>query len=145
MQGGALGTVVALPLAYAIYRWRLLAAAVEPFLGATQALPAIAIAPILVLWVGYGITPVIVLCALMVFFPILVSTVVVYVISIASCSKPPHLTARRAGRWPHRWSYLLQLPPFWVACAMGLLCLSRAQSWGRWSWEGPGSGRYSLK
>ena len=39
----------------------------EPFLGATQALPAIAIAPILVLWVGYGITPVIVLCALMVF------------------------------------------------------------------------------
>ena len=39
-------------------------------------MPAIAIAPILVLWVGYGITPVIVLCALMVFFPILVSTVV---------------------------------------------------------------------
>ena len=59
-----------------IYRSRLLAAAVEPFLGATQALPAIAIAPILVLWVGYGITPVIVLCALMVFFPILVSSVV---------------------------------------------------------------------
>ena len=76
IAGCALGTVVALPLAYAIYRWRLLAAAVEPFLGATQALPAIAIAPILVLWVGYGITPVIVLCALMVFFPILVSTVV---------------------------------------------------------------------
>ena len=76
IAGCALGTVVALPLAYTIYRWRLLAAAVEPFLGATQALPAIAIAPILVLWVGYGITPVIVLCALMVFFPILVSTVV---------------------------------------------------------------------
>ena len=76
ITGCALGTVVAMPLAYAIYRWRLLAAAVEPFLGATQALPAIAIAPILVLWVGYGFTPVIVLCALMVFFPILVSTVV---------------------------------------------------------------------
>ena len=40
IAGCALGTVVALPLAYAIYRWRLLAAAVEPFLGATQALPA---------------------------------------------------------------------------------------------------------
>ena len=49
VAGCALGTVVALPLAYAIYRCRLLAAAVEPFLGATQALPAIAIAPILVL------------------------------------------------------------------------------------------------
>ena len=67
---------VALPSAYAIYRSRLLAAAVEPFLGATQALPAIAIAPILVLWVGYGFVAIVVLCALMVFFPILVSTVV---------------------------------------------------------------------
>ena len=28
------------------------------------------------------------------------------VISIASCSKLLHLTARRAGRWPHTWSYL---------------------------------------
>ena len=76
IAGCALGTVVALPLAYAIYRSRLLAAAVEPFLGATQALPAIAIAPVLVLWVGYGMTSVIALCALIVFFPILVSTVV---------------------------------------------------------------------
>jgi len=76
IAGCLLGSAVALPSAYAIYRSRLLAAAVEPFLGATQALPAIAIAPILVLWVGYGITPIVVLCALMVFFPILVSTVV---------------------------------------------------------------------
>ena len=120
IAGCALGTVVALPLAYAIYRWRLLAAAVEPFLGATQALPAIAIAPILVLWVGYGITPVIVLCALMVFFPILVSTVVV---SIMNCWKLPRSTARRAGRWPHIWSYLLPPPRFWAACVTGLLCL----------------------
>ena len=76
VAGCLLGSSVALPSAYAIYRSRLLAAAVEPFLGATQALPAIAIAPILVLWVGYGFVAIVVLCALMVFFPILVSTVV---------------------------------------------------------------------
>ena len=76
IAGCLLGSAVALPSAYAIYRSRLLAAAVEPFLGATQALPAIAIAPILVLWVGYGFVAIVVLCALMVFFPILVSTVV---------------------------------------------------------------------
>ena len=45
IAGCLLGSAVALPSAYAIYRSRLLAAAVEPFLGATQALPAIAIAP----------------------------------------------------------------------------------------------------
>ena len=76
VAGCLLGSLVALPSAYVIYRSRLLAAAVEPFLGATQALPAIAIAPILVLWVGYGFMSIVVLCALMVFFPILVSTVV---------------------------------------------------------------------
>ena len=44
--------------------------------GVTQAIPAVAIAPLLVLWIGYGLGPVIVLCALIVFFPILISTVI---------------------------------------------------------------------
>ncbi|WP_165217565.1 ABC transporter permease [Schaalia sp. ZJ1691] len=74
--GSILGAVIALPLAYLVYRSRLIQAAVEPFLGATQALPAIALAPLLVLWIGYGLWSIVALCALMVFFPILVSTVV---------------------------------------------------------------------
>lgn len=75
--GGALiGTGVALPLAILIHRSPWAAAAFHPFLGATQAIPAIALAPLLVLWMGYGIAPVIVLCALIVFFPILISAVV---------------------------------------------------------------------
>ncbi|EEH63367.1 ABC transporter, permease protein [Gleimia coleocanis DSM 15436] len=74
--GSLLGAGVALPLAYLIYRRRLIAAAVEPFLGATQAIPAIALAPLLVLWLGYGLLPIVALCSLLVFFPILVSTTV---------------------------------------------------------------------
>ena len=74
--GALLGTAVALPLAVLIHRSRWAAAAVHPFLGATQAIPAIALAPLLVLWIGYGLWPVIVLCALIVFFPILISAVV---------------------------------------------------------------------
>lgn len=73
--GCLLGTVAAIPLAVAIHRLAWFRAAVQPFLGATQAIPAIALAPLLVLWVGYGLGPVILLCALMVFFPILVSSV----------------------------------------------------------------------
>ena len=76
LLGSLLGAVIALPLAYIIYRSRLISAAVEPFLGATQALPAIALAPLLVLWIGYGLWSIATLCTLMVFFPILVSTVV---------------------------------------------------------------------
>lgn len=74
--GCLLGAVVALPLAVAIHRSAWFSDAVHPFLGATQAIPAIALAPLLVLWVGYGLIPVVLLCALIVFFPILVSAVV---------------------------------------------------------------------
>lgn len=74
--GCLLGAVVALPLATAIHTWRVVDAALSPLLGATQAIPAIAIAPLLVLWVGYGLGPITLLCALLVFFPILIASVV---------------------------------------------------------------------
>ncbi|MCC6495622.1 MAG: ABC transporter permease [Propionibacteriaceae bacterium] len=74
--GALLGIGVALPLAVLIHRSRWAAAAVHPFLGATQAIPAIALAPLLVLWLDYGLVSVAVLCALIVFFPILISAVV---------------------------------------------------------------------
>jgi NitT/TauT family transport system permease protein len=76
LGGVILGVGVALPLAILIHRSRWFAAAVNPFLGATQAIPAIAIAPLLVLWIGYGLGPVVALCALIVFFPILIAAVV---------------------------------------------------------------------
>ncbi|TQF02776.1 ABC transporter permease [Kitasatospora acidiphila] len=72
--GTALGLVVAVPLGYLLARSRLAARALQPYLAATQAVPAVALAPLLALWLGYGVEPVIVLCALMVFFPILVNT-----------------------------------------------------------------------
>ncbi len=76
LAGGFLGTLVALPIAWLTYRYQIFRAAVNPFLGATQALPAVAVAPLLSLWVGYGFMPVVLLCAIIVFFPVLVYTTV---------------------------------------------------------------------
>ena len=76
LSGCGVGFLVALPLAIVIYRCRIVSAAVLPFLGATQAIPAIALANLLILWIGYGLGSIVALCALMVFFPILVSSVV---------------------------------------------------------------------
>lgn len=73
--GCVVGAVVAIPLAISIDRLPVIRAAFEPFLGASQALPSIAIAPLLVLWLGYGLVPIAILCALMVFFPIVVASV----------------------------------------------------------------------
>ena len=74
IAGCALGVLVALPLGYAIARSTLLARMVQPYLAASQALPAVALAPLLALWLGYGLPPVIVLCALIVFFPMVITT-----------------------------------------------------------------------
>jgi NitT/TauT family transport system permease protein len=43
---------------------------------ASQAIPIVAIAPLLVIWLGDGILSKVVICALIVFFPVLVNTVV---------------------------------------------------------------------
>ncbi len=74
LLGFALATVVAVPLGYVVARSRLLSHALEPYLAASQALPAVALAPLLALWLPYGLPPVIALCALIVFFPTLVNT-----------------------------------------------------------------------
>lgn len=75
LAGCALAVVIALPLGYAMVRSRLVESAVQPYLAASQALPAIALAPLLVLWLGYNLPPVIALCALIVFFPMVITTV----------------------------------------------------------------------
>ncbi len=74
LLGFLLGVIVALPLGYGIAKSRLFAAAVQPYLAAGQAIPAIVIAPVLVLWLGYGLVPITILCMLVVLFPMVITT-----------------------------------------------------------------------
>jgi NitT/TauT family transport system permease protein len=74
VAGFLLGTAIAIPLGYGIARSQVLARALQPYLAAMQALPAIALAPLLTLWLGYDSPPIIALCALIVFFPMVVNT-----------------------------------------------------------------------
>jgi NitT/TauT family transport system permease protein len=74
LLGSLLGATVALPLGYALARSQLVADFLQPYLAASQALPAVALAPLIAIWFGYGLISVIVLCALLVFFPIVVTT-----------------------------------------------------------------------
>jgi NitT/TauT family transport system permease protein len=74
LLGFLLAAVIALPLGYGLAKSRLFAAALQPYLAAGQAIPAIVIAPVLVLWLGYGLVPITVLCMLVVLFPMVITT-----------------------------------------------------------------------
>ena len=76
LLGFGLGFTVAVTLGYLLARWRLLERALSPYIAASQSLPVVAIAPLVVLWFGYGLFPKVLVCALVVFFPILVNTLV---------------------------------------------------------------------
>jgi len=70
------GVVFATIVGYILAKSRSLERLLSPYLVASQAIPVIAIAPLLVLWLGDGILSKIVICALIVFFPVLVNTIV---------------------------------------------------------------------
>lgn len=67
--GVVLGIALAIPIAYS----RLVRNTLYPLIVASQAVPKIAIAPLLVLWLGFEIWPKIAVTALMVFFPVTVT------------------------------------------------------------------------
>jgi NitT/TauT family transport system permease protein len=70
------GVTFATVIGYLLAKSRALEKALSPYLVASQAIPVIAIAPLLVIWLGDGILSKVVICALIVFFPVLVNTVV---------------------------------------------------------------------
>jgi NitT/TauT family transport system permease protein len=74
LGGFCIALVIGLPVGYGLARWRPFAATVQPYLAAGQAVPAIVIAPFLVIWLGYGILPTLLVCALVVFFPLVITT-----------------------------------------------------------------------
>lgn len=76
LLGLLIGSASATFLGYLIAKSRLFERILAPYLVASQAVPVVAIAPLLVIWFGPGIFSKVLICALIVFFPVLVNTVV---------------------------------------------------------------------
>jgi len=76
LTGLLVGALAATILGYLVAKSRALERILSPYLVASQAVPLVAIAPLLVIWFGPGIFSKILICALIVFFPVLVNTVV---------------------------------------------------------------------
>jgi len=75
LVGFAASVLIAVPLACSIVLSRSIERIITPFLVMSQTIPKVAIAPILVVWLGFGILPKIAIVFLISFFPIVVSAV----------------------------------------------------------------------
>jgi NitT/TauT family transport system permease protein len=97
LGGLGLGLVVATALGYLIAKSPGLERALTPYIVASQAVPIVAIAPLLVIWFGSGLRSKVLICALIVFFPILINTVV----GLRSVEPELHdlMRSLRASRW----------------------------------------------
>jgi len=79
---------------------------VGPYIVASQAIPIVAIAPLLIIWFGPGISSKILICALIVFFPVLINTIV----GLRSVPKALYdlMRSLQATRW--QTFHLLEVP-----------------------------------
>ncbi|MEO6982469.1 MAG: ABC transporter permease [Edaphobacter sp.] len=91
--GSVIGVGIALPIAYSPSVRNTL----YPLIIASQAVPKIAIAPLLVVWLGLGWTPKLTVVALMVFFPVAMTSVQGF--SSVDKNLIDLLRSVHAGRW----------------------------------------------
>jgi NitT/TauT family transport system permease protein len=100
------GTIAAVVLGYSIAKSRLFERLIAPYLVATQAIPIVAIAPLLVIWFGPGMFSKVLICALIVFFPVLVNTVV----GVRAVPRPLHDLMGSLHAKPAQTLRYLELP-----------------------------------
>jgi ABC-type nitrate/sulfonate/bicarbonate transport system permease component len=71
--GCALSVTLAIGAAIALDRWGLVRRAVEPLLVTSQTIPIVAIAPLFVIWFGFGLLPKVLIVVLVTFFPVAIA------------------------------------------------------------------------
>jgi NitT/TauT family transport system permease protein len=76
LGGLLLGLTIATCLGYALAKSRTVERLLAPYIVASQSVPTVAIAPLLIIWFGSGHLSKVLISALIVFFPVLVNTIV---------------------------------------------------------------------
>ena len=97
LSGFAIATVLGVALGALIAQFRFVERTVYPWVVALQTVPKIAIAPLILVWCGYGSLSKIVTATLVAFFPVLVNTI----IGLRGCEqgKLDLMRSLKAGRW----------------------------------------------
>ena len=132
LMGISLAVCTAIPLAIVMFAKPTLEKAFAPFLVASQAIPVFALAPLLVVWLGYGIASKVFMAWIIIFFPICVSLLE----GFKSCDKEYKVLFRLMGAsffktltllyWP--WA----LPRFFAGLKVGVTVATIGAVIGEW-------------
>lgn len=130
--GILLALLVAVPLATLMFARPTLEKALAPFLVASQAVPVFAVAPLLVVWFGYGMASKVLMAAVIIFFPITVSLLEGY----KACD-PAYRNLFRlmgAGFWQslRRLYWPWALPQFFAGLKVGVSVATIGAVIGEW-------------
>ena len=106
LAGYVLSIVVGLALAIIIFSSPTLARIIYPFLISSQAIPKVAIAPLVVVWFGFGALPKVLIAFLIAFFPIVISTL----IGLTSIEREKLYLARSMGLGRVKSFMMIRLP-----------------------------------
>lgn len=106
LGGFFLSVVIGVGLAVAIVSWRPIEKSLYPILVGTQVIPKVAIAPLFVIWFGFGIEPKIFIAFLIAFFPMVISTAV----GLRSVEIEKLYLARSMGASAFQAFYKIKLP-----------------------------------
>lgn len=104
--GYALSILVGVPLALAIFLWPPFARSIYPLLVSSQAMPKVAIAPLFIVWFGFGLLPKVLIAFLIAFFPIVIDTAV----GLGAIEPEKIYLARSMGFGPAATFFKIRLP-----------------------------------
>lgn len=78
LSGFAIGSSAGIVIGLVVAHFRLVEQVLYPYIIALQSLPKIAVAPLFVIWFGFGMEPKILITSVITFFPLLVNTIAGY-------------------------------------------------------------------
>ncbi len=132
LAGIILSLLIAVPLSLLMFARPAVERALAPFLVASQAVPVFAIAPLLVVWLGYGMASKVLMAAVIIFFPITVNLLQ----GFKSCDREYRVLFRLMGAgfcktlrflyWP--WA----LPHFFAGLKVGVSVATIGAVIGEW-------------
>lgn len=97
LAGLLIGTAAALLIGYLLAHSPTAEKIIFPYILVSQAVPLAAIAPLMIIWFGSGMLPKIVICSLVVFFPVLINILVAF--RDLQGNYQDLMTSMHAGRW----------------------------------------------